>query len=86
MIQDITPHNFPSYRNMVGKGYLVNVWPSNGTAKAHNLMCMHGACKTRLNMNDPQSYPKFFASTLQEAQQYSRQKFSVSCTACKLCK
>lgn len=85
MIQDITPQNFQHYLNEMKEGYLVNVWIGDRSAKAHNLAHLHGACKSTLNTNDPINYPKFFASTLQEARQYAQQRYVVSCEPCKLC-
>ncbi len=88
MIDEITWQNFEHYLNNVNEGYLVNVWLSQRSAKAHNLAHISGTCTATLNTNDPVNYPKFFASTLQEAKEYALQRYAVpyeSCTSCEQC-
>ncbi len=85
MIEKITGQNFRRYMDNVKEGYLVNVWRDRRTAKAHKLERMHGSCRHLLNPDNPGEYPKFFASTLTEAQEHAQNQFSASCSACKLC-
>ncbi len=88
MIDYITSQNFEHYLNNVKEGYLVNVWLGQRSAKAHNLAHLAGTCRSTLNINDPDSYPKFFASTLQEAKEYAQQRYAVPqefCTSCERC-
>ncbi|BCL83609.1 hypothetical protein ccbrp13_60740 [Ktedonobacteria bacterium brp13] len=88
MIDDITLQNFEHYMNNVKEGYLVNVWLGQRSAKAHNLAHLAEICRSTLNTNDPNNYPKFFASTLEEAKRHAQQQYAVpneSCTSCKQC-
>ena len=85
MIDDITSQNFEQYLNNVKEGYLVNVWLGQRSAKAHNLARLARTCKSTLNTNDPRNYPKFFASTLQEAKRYAQQQYGVPHEACERC-
>ena len=85
MIEKITGQNFRRYMDTVKEGYLVNVWKDQKTAKVHNLERMHGYCRKKIRPDNPGEYPKFFASTLAEAEEHAQKQFSASCSTCKLC-
>lgn len=86
MIVPITPANFGQYMQM-GAGYMVNKTfkteaPQIRFACAHDV-AHHNSGTCRLAYS--RDYPKFYASTFQEAQAEARRLWNLLCEVCPNC-
>lgn len=86
MIIPITQANFGQYMQM-GEGYMVNKTfkteaPQIRFACAHDV-AHHNSGTCRLAYS--RDYPKFYASTFQEAQAEARRLWNLPCEACPNC-
>lgn len=82
MIEVVTAANWDDVRDR-STGYLVNVWPAQKTAKAHRLSGgKRGPCWAKMKICQ---YPKFYADSMQDAQDEASTRYHVTCTECQQC-